>query len=199
MQEIEEKERLRAVLESLETKLAAITTREEAKELADANAKKEKAPIRFKDAVGRKFSFPFHICATWTGIEELIKQAFLHVDVIGPHVQAGHYDLLGPDGQIILPQIWDKVIEPDWAISMHMWPMERRPDPLMHHAYRGPPGALAAERSQELQQSQEPRKPQAPQRFRNSEVTPYHESHHTSTGCASVPGYRTRSTAPRIC
>lgn len=73
-------------------------------------------------------------------MEELIKQAFLHVDVIGPHVQAGHYDLLGPDGEIILPQVWDKVIEPDWAITMHMWPMDRRPaDPM---AGRGmPPGA----------------------------------------------------------
>jgi hypothetical protein len=25
-----------------------------------------KAPLRFKDAVGRKFSFPFHLCATWS-------------------------------------------------------------------------------------------------------------------------------------
>lgn len=58
-------------------------------------------------------------------MEELIKQAFLHVDVIGPHVQQGHYDLLGPDQQIILPQVWDKVIEPDWNITMVMWPMDR--------------------------------------------------------------------------
>lgn len=58
-------------------------------------------------------------------MEELIKQAFLHVDVIGPHVQAGHYDLIGPNGEIILPQVWDKVIEPDWQVTMHMWPMDR--------------------------------------------------------------------------
>ncbi|KAI0429678.1 hypothetical protein F5Y09DRAFT_309765 [Xylaria sp. FL1042] len=85
---------------------------------------KDKAPIRFKDAVGRNFSFPFHICRTWQGMQELINQAFLHVDVIGPHVQAGRYDLVGPNGEIVLPQVWDKVIEPDWAITMHMWPME---------------------------------------------------------------------------
>ena len=24
-----------------------------------------KKPIRFKDAIGRKFSFPFHLCSTW--------------------------------------------------------------------------------------------------------------------------------------
>ncbi|KAJ2972156.1 hypothetical protein NUW58_g9242 [Xylaria curta] len=103
---------------------------EEAKAKAEeANRKnlgKDKAPIRFKDAVGRKFSFPYHICQTWQGMEDLIKQAFLHVDIIGPHVQAGHYDLIGPNGEIILPQVWDKVIEPDWQVTMHMWPMDRQ-------------------------------------------------------------------------
>jgi hypothetical protein len=56
-------------------------------------------------------------------MEELIKQAFLHVDIIGPHVHQGHYDLVGPDGEIILPQVWETMIQPDWAITMHMWPM----------------------------------------------------------------------------
>jgi hypothetical protein len=38
-------------------------------------------------------------------MEELIKQAFLHVDIIGPHVHQGHYSLIDPDGEIILPQV----------------------------------------------------------------------------------------------
>nr|POF03137.1 hypothetical protein CFP56_75502 [Quercus suber] len=82
-----------------------------------------KAPIRFKDALGRKFSFPWHICKTWKGMEGLIKQAFLHVDVLGEHVHAGHYDLTGPDGEIILPQVWDTMIQPDVEVTMHIWPM----------------------------------------------------------------------------
>lgn len=58
----------------------------------------------------------------------MIRQAFLHVEVIGPHVDSGHYDLIGPSGEIILPQIWETVIEPGWSVSMHMWPMaEPRP------------------------------------------------------------------------
>ncbi|KAI2606571.1 hypothetical protein GGR54DRAFT_437965 [Hypoxylon sp. NC1633] len=93
-------------------------------EVERRNLGKDKAPIRFKDAVGRKFSFPYHLSRTWQGIEELIKQAFIHVDVIGPHVQAGHYDLVGPTGDIILPQVWERVIEPDWQVTMHMWPMD---------------------------------------------------------------------------
>ena len=31
----------------------------------DDQRTKAKDPIKFKDAVGRKFSFPFHLCATW--------------------------------------------------------------------------------------------------------------------------------------
>ena len=65
------------------------------------------------------------------GMEELIKQAFLHVDVIGPHVHQGHYDLVSPDGEIVLPQVWDTIIEPGMAITMHMWPM---PEPPPAHA-----------------------------------------------------------------
>jgi hypothetical protein len=65
-------------------------------------------------------------------MEELIRQAFMHVEVIGPHVADGHYDLIGPNGEIILPQVWETMIEPDWSITMHMWPM---PEPA-----KGPPG-----------------------------------------------------------
>ena len=100
-----------------------------------------RAPIKFKDAVGRKFSFPYHLCKTWKGMEGLIKQAFLHVDVIGEHVHQGHYDLTGPDGEIILPQVWDTMIQPDWEVSMHMWPMpeeeeghKKKKDKLSHDA-----------------------------------------------------------------
>jgi len=56
-------------------------------------------------------------------MEELIRQAFLYVDVLGPRVQEGHYDLIGPNGELILPQVWETTVEPDWEISMHMWPM----------------------------------------------------------------------------
>lgn len=60
-------------------------------------------------------------------MEDLIRQAFLHVEVIGPHVAEGHYDLVGPNGEIILPQVWETMIEPDWIITMHMWPMPEPP------------------------------------------------------------------------
>ncbi|CAG8980083.1 hypothetical protein HYALB_00013485 [Hymenoscyphus albidus] len=55
------------------------------------------------------------------GMEELINQAFLHMEVIGPHVLEGHYDLIGPSGEIILPQVWERTVEPDLVITMRIW------------------------------------------------------------------------------
>ncbi|KAI9662253.1 MAG: hypothetical protein M1821_008419 [Bathelium mastoideum] len=97
------------------------------KEIEDkqkVNGSRKELPINFKDAVGRKFSFPFHLCKTWKGMEDLICQAFQHVDVLGQHVLDGHYDLMGPSGEIVLPQVWHNVVEPDWSVTMHMWPLE---------------------------------------------------------------------------
>jgi hypothetical protein len=34
--------------------------------IEDQRKKAEKGPIKFNDAIGRKFSFPFHLCQTWT-------------------------------------------------------------------------------------------------------------------------------------
>ncbi|KAH8893974.1 hypothetical protein GQ53DRAFT_607746, partial [Thozetella sp. PMI_491] len=84
----------------------------EAKVKIPDEAALEKPPIKFKDAVGRNFTFPFYICRTWEGMEKLIKEAFTHVDIIGPHVYEGHYDLVSPDGEIILPSLWNATIQP---------------------------------------------------------------------------------------
>lgn len=65
----------------------------------------------------------------------MIKQTFLHVDKFREHVNEGHYDLIGPDGEIILPQVWEDVIQPGWSISMHLW----RIDSLTDRPPRSPP------------------------------------------------------------
>ncbi|KAK8004509.1 GTP-binding protein [Apiospora arundinis] len=86
--------------------------------------------IHFKDAVGRVFLFPWELAKTWTGVEKLIKDAFTHVDVLGPHVMATHYDVLdGASGAIMLPAAWERLINPGMSVVMHMWPMDRRPEP----------------------------------------------------------------------
>jgi hypothetical protein len=100
-----------------------------------------KAPIAFKDAVGRKFSFPFHKCEDWNDMTRLIKQAFLHVDVIGQHVQEGHYDLM-VDGEVILPQVWEAMVQPGWEVSMHMWPIPGLEKDRVPPPPPPPPGAI---------------------------------------------------------
>ncbi|KAF2400547.1 hypothetical protein EJ06DRAFT_434184 [Trichodelitschia bisporula] len=129
---LRDKERKRTLAENAE-QVYRIKLELEAKEAATAAkaAEEEVAkrrlddiiqpPIRFTDAIGRKFNFPWHLCKSWKGMETLINQAFLDFDVIDKHVHEGHYDLLGPDGEIILPEVWESVVKPDWAIIMHMW------------------------------------------------------------------------------
>ena len=72
-----ERERLRklqeldAVEEGLDRQISA--ARQRSKDIDSKSGKAKESnppppvqkPIRFKDAVGRKFSFPFHLCKTW--------------------------------------------------------------------------------------------------------------------------------------
>lgn len=45
--------------------MGANTLERRKKQDEDDQRTEAKDPIRFKDAVGRRFSFPFHLCATW--------------------------------------------------------------------------------------------------------------------------------------
>ncbi|PQE06220.1 kinetoplast-associated kap protein [Rutstroemia sp. NJR-2017a BBW] len=106
----------------------------------------KRQPIRLKDAVGRTFAFPFYLCSTWAA-KKLIKQAFIHVEFFGPLVQEGRYDLLGPDGEIILPQVWEVWVQPGWSITMQMWPVSEdellaKPSPSTRSAVTQPPPSI---------------------------------------------------------
>ena len=63
-------------------------------------------------------------------MEELIRHAFRHVEVIGPQVDEGHYDLIGPEG-VIMPQFWEQSIRPDWLVTMRMWSTIEAPAPSL--------------------------------------------------------------------
>ena len=91
-------------------------------------------------------------------MEDLIKQAFLHIEVIGPHVAEGHYDLVGPNGDIILPQVWETVVEPDWTITMHMWPIPEKPKEPDPPAKEEAPAAAAPAKADPPAPPAEPKK-----------------------------------------
>ncbi|KAK2597887.1 hypothetical protein N8I77_012642 [Diaporthe amygdali] len=84
--------------------------------------RKEPQPISFKDAVGRTYTLPFEACRTWDAMKCTILEAFNHVEVIGPHVIEGHFDLITSKGDIILSHLWNTTIKPGAAIEMRMWP-----------------------------------------------------------------------------
>ncbi|TGO47768.1 hypothetical protein BCON_0264g00050 [Botryotinia convoluta] len=116
--------------ERLITRLENVLSRQAEANSSSLSEKTDtRKPIKLKDAVGRRFSFPYHRCETWAGISELIKAAFLHVEIIGPHVSEGHYDIMNPAGEVILPQLWQDHVQPGWEISMSMWPIPGPPKP----------------------------------------------------------------------
>ncbi|KAI1208693.1 uncharacterized protein F4807DRAFT_146833 [Annulohypoxylon truncatum] len=148
-----------------------------------------KLPIRFQDCLKRKYIFPWEKAKTWAGMEHLIQACFDHIIVLGPHVNAGHYDLLTtslpssastdvgsetgptdvpvqteiPSGPpppqdptppptvpstpaqqdssiIILPELWEDIVEPGMSILMQMWRMDAPPPPATAPAPTpGPP------------------------------------------------------------
>jgi hypothetical protein len=112
----------------------------EAKPRPDA----DKAPIMFTDAVDRKFTLPWHMAKTWKGMEALIKQAFVNIEHIGPHIANGHYHLLGPNNEIILPQVWEVAVQPGWDIKMQLWPL---PEPTKDGNTSVSPGYEAPRKS----------------------------------------------------
>ena len=85
--------------------------------------------IKFVDAIGRRFRFSFHLVKTWL-VCALISRLFfrphltssLRVPNLNLRVADGEYDLFGPQEEILSPSNWESVIEPDWEITMRMWP-----------------------------------------------------------------------------
>jgi hypothetical protein len=59
-------------------------------------------------------------------MQELVNQAFLHVETFGELVKAGRYDLLA-GGQIVLPGAWEAVVRPDLSVTMMLWAQPAKP------------------------------------------------------------------------
>lgn len=53
-------------------------------------------------------------------MEELIKSAFKNDDALRESINKGLYDLIGPHNTVILPLLWDYVVQPGYYITMSM-------------------------------------------------------------------------------
>jgi hypothetical protein len=60
-------------------------------------------------------------------MESLIHEAFLHTKSIGKQVVDVNYDLIGPDNEVISPQVWETMVKPNMSVSMHMRSMPEPP------------------------------------------------------------------------
>ncbi len=56
-------------------------------------------------------------------MQGLIQQTCTNLDDVSRRVKEGWYDLVGPDGEIILPAVWEDTIQPGWEIKMNLWPV----------------------------------------------------------------------------
>lgn len=67
-------------------------------------------------------------------MQKLINQAFQDgFEDLRPHIQRGHYNLLGPDDKVIHSADWSHTIRPGWIIKMRMlyWSVdETRPETI---------------------------------------------------------------------
>ena len=108
----------------------------------------ESKPLTLKDCLGRRFSLPMQACRSWQvsaqssrimGIcyehdnrmlnnrhqqtmRSLITSSFLHTDALSPQIAQGSYDLLGPSGDIILPEVWESMVQPGWVVELRLRP-----------------------------------------------------------------------------
>lgn len=105
-------------------------------------------------------------------------------------MQAGYFDIMGPEGNIILPAIWEDLIEPDMAIQMAMWPMEQRPPLSSRHPSRQNPSSAPQDSSK--QKHKQPRQSTKPERTSSEQsqarpLQPNVPPHRPATGTPPTP------------
>ncbi|KAL4808228.1 hypothetical protein BDV18DRAFT_97287 [Aspergillus unguis] len=77
--------------------------------------------IRLKDPLNRTFLFPYELVRSWPNMQTLLNQAFGRIETLGPQVERGHFDLLGPNDRVIYPDEWEFVLQPGWEMRMVVW------------------------------------------------------------------------------
>ena len=62
-------------------------------------------------------------------MEDLIQQTCLPVATIRQQVEERRYSLLGPNNRVVLPEMWETVVQEDLNVVMHIW---STPDFIRH-------------------------------------------------------------------
>lgn len=130
-----------------------------------------KAPLRFKDAGGRTWTFPWKYCKEWKTMQVLIVKCYQDHPGVYRQVEQGRYWLFGPDEVVIMPELWEDTVQPGWEVAMQLWPLpppgegrRRREAPDAKAASPSPPPAVdrksAREKGKKKSSSTRPKSPQ---------------------------------------
>lgn len=57
------------------------------------------------------------------GFKDWLFENFLDDEDIGPALQQGHYDLIGPGDTDIQPTTWEQLVKPGMSITLSVLPM----------------------------------------------------------------------------
>ncbi|KAF7621555.1 hypothetical protein AFLA_011852 [Aspergillus flavus NRRL3357] len=88
---------------------------------SEALANTAPTTIIVEDPNGKALMFPYDLCHTWKGMEDLIKQAFSgDRNALSQDIARGNYELLSEDGSIVLPIVWENLVQPGWKVKMQM-------------------------------------------------------------------------------
>ncbi|KAB8276286.1 hypothetical protein BDV30DRAFT_39276 [Aspergillus minisclerotigenes] len=91
------------------------------KHRSEALANTAPTTITVQDPNGKAFTFPYDLCHTWEGMEDLIKQAFSgDRNAISQDIARGNYELFSEDGSIVHPIVWENLVQPGWKLKMQM-------------------------------------------------------------------------------
>jgi len=76
--------------------------------------------IHLTSASGRQYRFPLENCQIWESLQSLIKLAHRNSEALND-IENNHYDLINPEGIVILPQVWELSVRPGWKIRVQPW------------------------------------------------------------------------------
>jgi Ubiquitin-like domain len=89
-------------------------------------------------------------------MQHIIEQSFLNIEGLGSRISKGEYDLVNSDGAVIIPHLWENLVEPDMLVTLQIWSL---PSPQKR-------SALSATQFPALLSSPERLHPPAVQSFR---------------------------------
>jgi len=76
----------------------------------------KQAPVKFKDAAGRTWVFPYKYCRRWETFRVLVIKCYVDNPAVLQHVERGNYWLFGPDDQALMPDLWSDTVKGGWEI-----------------------------------------------------------------------------------